>query len=131
VETLLQRARTYVYTTATPPLLAHALAAAIDIVEREDTRRDHLAELVERLRRGVAGMPWRLADSRTAIQPLIVGDNRAAVALAARLAGRGLLVPAIRPPTVPAGTARLRISLSAAHTASDVEQLTAALRELA
>jgi 8-amino-7-oxononanoate synthase len=130
VEFLAQRARTYIYTTATPPLLACALLRALELVIAEDWRRRHLLALVAILRAGLSATRWRLLDSRTAIQPLVIGDNEQAVALARRLAGRGLLVPAIRPPTVPRGTARLRISLSAAHGAGDVQQLAAALRAL-
>ena len=131
VDVVLQRARTYIYTTATPPLLAHALLTALDIVRAEDWRWDHLQQLIAVLRAGLRSAPWRLLASDTSIQPLIVGDNMQALALAERLAGRGLLVPAIRPPTVPAGTARLRISLSAAHSAGDVERLARTLCELA
>ncbi len=83
------------------------------------------------MRDGLAGLPWRLLPSATAIQPLIVGENDATVALAQALWQRGLWVPAIRPPTVPKGTARLRISVSAAHTAADIDQLIHALKELA
>ena len=131
IETLLQRARTYIYTTATPPLLAHALMTALDLIRTEEWRRDRLRVLIAALRSELVGMPWRLLESDTAIQPLIVGDNLAAVELAEALAAQGLLVPAIRPPTVPQGTARLRISLSAAHEVDDVRRLGAALRALA
>jgi 8-amino-7-oxononanoate synthase len=87
--------------------------------------------LIARLRDGLAGLPWRLLASPTAIQPLIVGDNQAAVELSQALWERGLWVPAIRPPTVPKGTARLRISLSAAHGEADIDQLIDALKDLA
>jgi len=129
VESLLQNARTYIYTTATPPMLAHALLASLQIIKQEEWRREHLRELVLRLKQGLQGAPWRLLPSDTPIQPLLVGGNAEALALSARLAERGLLVPAIRPPTVPRGTARLRISLSADHAADDVDRLVAALRE--
>lgn len=131
VDTVLQRARTYIYTTATPPMLAHALLAALDIIRTEESRREHLRRLVALLRTGLNAAPWTVLPSDTAIQPLIVGDNTRALALAGRLAERGVLVPAIRPPTVPAGTARLRISLSATHTAGDVERLARTICELA
>jgi 8-amino-7-oxononanoate synthase len=131
VELLIQRARTYVYTTATPPLLARALLKSLELVEREGWRRSHLRELVTLLKAGMKSVPWRLLPSDTAIQPLVIGDNSEAVALSARLAERGLLVPAIRPPTVPPGTARLRISLSADHQIADVERLAEALGSLA
>lgn len=129
VESLLQQARTYVYTTATPPLLAHALLTSLQIIGQEAWRRERLRELVSRLKQGLQGTPWRLLPSDTPIQPLLVGGNEEALALSARLAAQGLLVPAIRPPTVPQGTARLRISLSADHAAADIDRLVAALRE--
>jgi 8-amino-7-oxononanoate synthase len=131
IETLLQNARTYIYTTAAPPLLAHTLLASLELIPLEEQRRDHVRALIAQLREGLAGLPWRLLPSQTPIQPLIVGDNAAAVALSARLAEQDLLVPAIRPPTVPQGTARLRISLSADHSAADVACLVAALRAAA
>jgi len=130
VETLVQRARAYVYTTATPPLLAHALLESLELVRREEWRRDRLRELVRQLRASLQLARWRLEPSGTAIQPLIIGANAEAVAVAEALARGGLLVPAIRPPTVPVGTARLRISLSAAHVPDDVERLAAALNAL-
>ncbi|MBX3650429.1 MAG: 8-amino-7-oxononanoate synthase [Burkholderiales bacterium] len=129
IESLLQNARTYIYTTATPPMLAHALLASLQIIEQEEWRRERLRELVLRLKQGLQGAPWRLLPSDTPIQPLLVGGNAGALALSARLAAQGLLVPAIRPPTVPQGTARLRISLSADHATDDVDRLVAALRE--
>jgi 8-amino-7-oxononanoate synthase len=112
-------------------MLAAALAASIGLVEREEWRRERLRELVGRLRAGVAGLPWRLLPSDTPIQPLVVGDNRAALGLMGALLDRDIWVPAIRPPTVPDGTARLRISFSALHAPADVERLVAALREIA
>jgi 8-amino-7-oxononanoate synthase len=130
VETLVQRARPYIYTTATPPLLAHALLESLELIRREEWRRDRLRELVRHLRARLQTRRWRLEPSKTAIQPLILGANAEAVAVAEALARGGLLVPAIRPPTVPKGTARLRISLSAAHSEDDVERLAAALNEI-
>ncbi|MEW6611971.1 MAG: 8-amino-7-oxononanoate synthase [Pseudomonadota bacterium] len=131
VDTLLQRARTYIYTTALPPALAHATLTALDCVRGEPWRRERLREHVHALRAGLAGLPWTLLPSDTPIQPLLVGGADAAVALSEVLRARGIYVPAVRPPTVPQGTARLRITLSAAHTATDVERLVRALRELA
>jgi 8-amino-7-oxononanoate synthase len=105
--------------------------ASLELIEAEEQRRTRLKSLVERLRKSLAGLPWRLMPSETAIQPLIVGDNRAALELAEGLLERGIWVPAIRPPTVPAGRARLRIALSAAHNVEHVDELAAALRSLA
>ena len=130
IETLLQTARSYVYTTAAPPLLAVALGAALRSIRDDDFRRAHLAELIAAFREGAAGLPWTLSASSTPIQPLIVGDVPTALAVSDALLARGIFVPAIRPPTVPAGTARLRVSLSAAHTLADVDALTVALREI-
>lgn len=127
IASLVQNARTYIYTTATPPLLAQALLASLQLIEQEEWRRVRLHGLIEQLQRELATAPWRLMPSDTPIQPLLVGGNGEALALSARLAAQGLLVPAIRPPTVPQGTARLRISLSADHSAADVARLTAAL----
>ena len=131
VETLVQTARPYVFTTAAPPLLAVALQASLAIIRDDAPRRAHLFALVARFREGMRGLPWRLLPSTTPIQPLVVGANEAAVALADALWKRGIWIPAIRPPTVPSGTARLRITLTAAHTTSDVDALVAALAELA
>ena len=95
-----------------------------------DALRSHLQLLIERLRSGLHGTRWQLLPSPTAIQPIIIGDNDAALRAAAALAEQGIWVPAIRPPTVPKGTARLRITLSAAHTHDEVTQLATALNEL-
>ena len=131
VEYLLQRARSYIFTTAAPPAVACALAKSLQLIRNGDALRANLFANIARLRDGLAALPWRLLPSATAIQPLVVGANDAAVALAGSLWERGLWVPAIRPPTVPKGTARLRISVSAAHTAADIDSLVAALKELA
>lgn len=130
IEFLVQRARTYIYTTASPPLLAHALRASLEIMATEHWRRDVLARLIAQLKVGVADLHWRLMPSDTAIQPLVIGGSEEALRVAAALAARGVEVPAIRPPTVAPGSARLRISLSAAHTGQDVAQLVEALREV-
>jgi 8-amino-7-oxononanoate synthase len=130
IETLVQNARSYIYTTATPPMLAHALLTSLDIIAREQWRRDLLARMIVQLQHGVAGLRWQLMPSDTAIQPLMIGGNEDALRVSAALAQRGVLVPAIRPPTVPPGTARLRISLSAAHTEQDVAKLITSLREV-
>jgi 8-amino-7-oxononanoate synthase len=131
IEWLVQRARTYVFSTATPPVLAVALQESLRLIESESWRRARLRELIAQLHESAMQLPWRLLSSETAIQPLIVGDNAAVLALAEALQARGLWVPAIRPPTVPEGSARLRISLSAAHTREDVARLATALKEVA
>ena len=131
IETLVQRARTYVYTTATPPLLSAALAASLELLRGEEWRRERLRALIDLLGARLEPGRRQLLPSRTPIQPLVIGESADAMALSERLAGAGLLVPAIRPPTVPTGTARLRISLSAAHEPGDVERLADALNALA
>jgi 8-amino-7-oxononanoate synthase len=131
IEWLMQRARSYIFTTASSPILAAALLASLELIADGDERRAHLQRLIVRLQEGLNDLPWRLPPSPTAIQPLLVGGNEAAVRLAGRLFERGLWVPAIRPPTVPAGTARLRISLSAAHRESQIDDLIAALHDCA
>ena len=123
IELLIQGARAYIYTTASPPSLAAALMKSLQIMQAEDWRRQRLAELAARISRGLELRRWQLLASQTAIQPVIVGENSETVALSELLATNGILVPAIRPPTVPKGSARLRISLSAAHTQADVDLL--------
>lgn len=130
VETVMQRARTYIYTTALPPLLAHALLKSLELIEGEEWRRQRLQALITALKDGLERCAWRLLPSDTPIQPLVIGDNAAALAVSERLAERGLLVTAIRPPTVPRGTARLRIALSADHHVDDVLRLADTLTEL-
>lgn len=131
IETLLQSARAYVYTTAAPPLLAAALSAALDAIRDGDDRRAHLAALIRAFRDGAVGLGWTVLPSSTPIQPIIIGDAAGAVRASQALQDRGILVPAIRPPTVAAHTSRLRVSLSAAHSLNDVAMLTAALRDVA
>ncbi|MFA5081262.1 MAG: 8-amino-7-oxononanoate synthase [Hydrogenophilaceae bacterium] len=131
VEWLINKARTYIYTTATPPMLAAAVSASLKLIAGEPQRRARLATLIARLKAGVTLLPWSLMASDTPIQPLLVGDNHESLRLADGLRERGILCPAIRPPTVPEGSARLRISLSAAHDEADIDRLLAALGELA
>lgn len=131
IEWLVQRARTYVFSTASPPALAVATLESLRIIARESWRRDHLRALATRLRDGLSGLRWTLLPSQTAIQPLIIGANEAALNVMVRLQEVGIWAPAIRPPTVPAGTARLRISLSAAHTVEDIDRLVGGLRSIA
>jgi 8-amino-7-oxononanoate synthase len=133
---LLQAGRNYIFSTAAPPAIEHALLTSLDLIEGElgRQRRQQLRALRAQLRAGLqaliarhARLGWQLAPSETPIQPLIVGSNTAAMQLAAALEREGLRVPGIRPPTVPAGQARLRITLSATHSAADVDRLLAAL----
>jgi len=128
IEWLIQKARSYIFTTAAPPALAHALCRSLELIRAADDRRSRLRELIGRLREGLAGSRWSLVDSATPIQPLVVGENGVALQLAEALRAEGIWVPAIRPPTVPQGSARLRISLSAAHGREDVDRLLGALR---
>ncbi|UCD70323.1 MAG: 8-amino-7-oxononanoate synthase [Betaproteobacteria bacterium] len=127
VEWLLQKGRTYIFTTAAPPPLAAALIKAIDLVEHGDQRRTHLQRIIERFRTTLHTSRWQLLDSQTAIQPLIIGSNDETLRVADTLMNEGLWAPAIRPPTVPAGSSRLRISFSAAHTDAHVDRLIDAL----
>ena len=131
VEWVMQKARTYMFATAAPAIVAESLRAALKVMHGEPQRRAHLRALQARLQAGVsaANLPWTLLPSDTAIQPLIIGSNEDALAVMARLDEQGVWVPAIRPPTVPEGTARLRISLSAAHTIEQVDQLCGALAQ--
>ncbi|MEH6561771.1 MAG: aminotransferase class I/II-fold pyridoxal phosphate-dependent enzyme, partial [Marinobacter sp.] len=126
---LVQKARTYIYTTAMPPALALASCASLDLIEQDDERRTHLQALIERFRREATALGYQLMPSHTPIQPIMIGDNWAALALSQALEERGLLVTAIRPPTVPAGEARLRVTFSAAHSHEDLSCLVQALSD--
>lgn len=130
IETLIQQARSYIYTTAAPPLLSCALLKSLELIASEEWRRKKLIQLTGALRQELQPLRWKLLPSGTPIQPLIMGDNDKALQVSEALRERGILVPAIRPPTVPRGASRLRISLSAAHNVEDVSQLGAVLREL-
>lgn len=132
IEWLVQRARPYIYSTAAAPALAHALLTSIGLIAGDEghARRAHLAALRQQLA-GMRVRPgWQRLASDTAIQPLVIGGNAEVLQAAQALYEQGIWVSAIRAPTVPAGTARLRITLSAAHTAQDVGQLLAALKTL-
>ncbi|HEX6549570.1 MAG TPA: aminotransferase class I/II-fold pyridoxal phosphate-dependent enzyme, partial [Gammaproteobacteria bacterium] len=129
IETLIQRARTYIYTTASPPVLAEAARAALRLVQTESWRREKLQTLIRRFRAGAQQLGLPLMPSVTPIQPLLVGDAAQAMDISERLRARGLLVAAIRPPTVPAGTARLRITLTAGHHEQQVDRLLDALQQ--
>ncbi|MCL2831159.1 MAG: 8-amino-7-oxononanoate synthase [Betaproteobacteria bacterium] len=132
-EYLLQRGRSYVFSTAISPALAVAVSKSLELIAAMEREREHLRALAQRLQAGwndsrqAAAGRWRLIESPTAIQPLVVGGNEETVALMRDLSEQGIWAPAIRPPTVPKGAARLRISLSAAHSCEDVDTLLAAL----
>jgi len=130
IETLIQRARSYIYTTALPPAVAWASCVALEIAMRDDWRRAHLTRLISRFRDGVRALGLPLAESNTPIQPLIAGDAGLAMTWSRFLADRGVLVTAIRPPTVPAGSARLRVTFSAAHQEQDLDELLGLLADL-
>lgn len=132
IELMIQRARPYIFTTAAPPALPHALLTALDIIGGDEggQRRAHLQALIAQLDGELRLSRWQRPVSTTAIQPVIIGRNDEAMRVGAGLYQRGLWVAAIRPPTVPVDTARLRITLSAAHTRDEVAQLAAALNEL-
>ena len=129
IETLVQFARPYIYTTSQPPALACATLKSLELLRREHWRREHLAALVRQFRAGAQALGLELMDSQTPIQPIIIGDSARAMHLSRLLRERGLLVTAIRPPTVPAGSARLRVTLSAAHSEAQVQLLLNALAE--
>ncbi|MDE2253093.1 MAG: 8-amino-7-oxononanoate synthase [Betaproteobacteria bacterium] len=134
VEWIMQRARSYIFATAAPALVAETLRVSLKLIAAEEWRRQTLQDLTRRLRAGcAAALPsgWQLTASNTPIQPIIIGDNASALAAMSGLWEKGFWAPAIRPPTVPEGTARLRLSLSAAHTPGDVDQLIKALASLA
>lgn len=129
VETLIQQARSYIYTTAIPPAIAAATLASLKLVREENWRREKLAMLIQRFRDGAQQLGLVLMESQTAIQPLVVGDNQQAVTYSEALLDNGIMVSAIRPPTVPEGTARLRITLSARHSEEQVDRLLEGLQQ--
>ncbi|MBK9656896.1 MAG: 8-amino-7-oxononanoate synthase [Rhodanobacteraceae bacterium] len=127
IDALVNSARSYIYTTALPPALAQAMVVAVGLAREADAERAHLQTLVAHFRIGACELGWKLLPSVTPIQPLIVGTSADAVDLSRQLEAAGFYCPAVRPPTVPKGSARLRISLSAAHTVEDVDALLQAL----
>lgn len=129
IDYLIQTAKSYVYSTPAPPALSATLAESVNIIESGDDLRAHLQHLITTLKQHLRLKNWKLLPSETAVQPLIIGSNHEAVSLSEHLQKLGILVPAIRPPTVPVNTARLRISLSAAHSEQDVIKLAEALND--
>ncbi|NMM37660.1 MAG: 8-amino-7-oxononanoate synthase [Glaciimonas sp.] len=132
IETLIQKARPYIYTTASAPALAHALLTSLDLIGGAEgiARRAHLQALLRQMEDGLHLRRWQRLPSMTAIQPVVIGANDEALRVAAALLEQGLWVPAIRPPTVPQNTARLRVTLSASHSTQEVAQLIVALNAL-
>lgn len=129
IETLTQQARSFIYTTAPPPAIAAATLKALEIIANESARRQQLHARIQQFRSGAAQLGLQLMDSFTAIQPIVIGDDKRALAIGRQLEEKGFLVGVIRPPTVPKNTARLRITLSANHSEMQVEQLLSALEQ--
>ena len=130
IETLIQFSRSYIYTTALPPAVAAATLASLKIVRQESWRRDKLVQLVTRFRRGAEQIGLQLGASNTPIQPVLINNDAKVMQVGQSLRDAGFLVGAIRPPTVPVGTGRLRITFSADHSEEQVDQLVAALDSL-
>jgi len=127
IETLVQQARSFIYTTAQPPAIAAATLASLQLVQQETWRRDKLQKLIKQFRDGADQLELPIMPSQTAIQPLLIGDDKKALKLGLDMEQHGILVGIIRPPTVPKNTARLRITLSAAHDAEHIDKLLGAL----
>jgi 8-amino-7-oxononanoate synthase len=123
IETLIQFARTYIYTTALAPAIAGATLASLEILENESWRRETLSALIKHFCSGANDLGLNILPSETAIQPLMIGDSENAVRISDKLFDKGFLISAIRPPTVPEGSARLRITLTATHTKEQVDNL--------
>ena len=130
IEYLMQTARTYIYTTAMPPAIAAATRTSLKLIQQEVWRRDKLVSHIEYFKRSAAQLGIQLLPSDTAIQPILVGSTELAVAISQQLEQKGILVSAIRPPTVPEGTARLRVTFSASHTEADIDSLLIALEAI-
>lgn len=130
IESLIQFARPYIYTTAMPPAVAAATRASLRLIQTEHWRREHLNQLIAHFRRGATALGLQLMDSFSPIQPIVIGDEAKTLAIAEQLAARGILIIAIRPPTVPVGSSRLRITFSAQHTMAQVDQLLSVLGDV-
>lgn len=130
IESLIQFARPYIYTTAMPPAVAAATRVSLRLIQTEQWRREHLQKLIAHFRQGATQLGLQLMDSFSPIQPVVIGSEANTLAVAEKLAARGILIIAIRPPTVPAGSSRLRITFSAQHSVAQVDQLLAVLAEV-
>lgn len=130
IEYLIQKARPYIYTTALPPAVAEASRASLKLLQAEHWRRERLQALIKQFRHGASELGLELIASETPIQPLLIGDNDLTMAMSAKLLEQGILISAIRPPTVPDGTARLRVTFSAEHTEDDVDRLLTTLEQV-
>ncbi len=130
VESLIQFARPYIYTTAMPPAVAAATRASLRLIQTEHWRREHLNKLIAHFRAGAQALNLQLMDSFSPIQPIVIGDEANALLISQKLAERGILIIAIRPPTVAVGSSRLRITFSAEHSIAQVDQLLTALAEI-
>ncbi|MBL4583040.1 MAG: 8-amino-7-oxononanoate synthase [Pseudomonadales bacterium] len=129
IETLIQNARTYIYTTALPPAVAQATRTSLQLLKTESWRQQHLAQLISSFRKGAEQLGLNLMPSNTPIQPLYIGEASAAMKISEQLRQQGFLISAIRPPTVPAGTSRLRITLTAGHSQQQINALLEALQQ--
>ncbi len=129
IELLIQKARSYVYSTAMPAAIAVATMKSVEIVKKEQWRREHLTDLINIFRDGARSLGFQISDSISPIQPLLLGNPERAMKLSSVLEDAGILISAIRPPTVPEGTSRLRITLTAAHTIGNIEKLLESLRK--
>ncbi len=130
IETLIQQARSYIFTTASPPANASAIMQSLKFIQQEAWRREKLFELIDYFKQQMQSLEVELMPSETAIQPVVVGENHRALEISEKLFEQGIHVVAIRPPTVPAGTARLRITLSANHEKSHIDRLCSALSKV-
>lgn len=128
IEYLIQKSRAYAYTTALPASIAHASLAALKLLQQANEQRAHLSQLIECFQKNMQSINVNLLRSNTPIQPILLGENATALDLAEKLYAKSILVQAIRPPTVPAGTARIRITFCANHTLEDVDKLSSAIQ---
>ncbi len=129
IETLIQKARTYIYTTALPPAIAHATSTSLKLLQKEYWRREHLQDLIKQFKQGAIQSDLKLMPSDTAIQPVLIGNAEKTLSIKHKLQEKGFIIGAIRTPTVPAGSERLRITLTTSHQPEDVDQLIDALRQ--